>query len=149
MFLCLDCDFIRSISYYFVVALQTAAHVLSHVHLDHVDRNTKLASELMEDLVAEHAVPLEKHVLLFTHIRLAQAFSTHALRVQCVQARLQAISILVYSNAIQENVNMLLYNGLIEELVDILEVKDSKLLVSGGLSMSTAVQLICEVTGWI
>ena len=38
--------------------------------------------------------------------------------------------IAVYSNAIQENVNTLLYNGLIEELVDILEVKDKRLLVS-------------------
>ena len=70
--------------------------------------------------------------MLFTHIRLAQAFSDYEKRMQCVQARLQALSILVYSNAIQDNVNMLLYNGLIEELVDILEVKDPKLLVRLG-----------------
>ena len=38
-------------------------------------------------------------------------------------------SIAVYSNAMQENVNTLLYNGLIEELVDILEVKHEKLMV--------------------
>ena len=33
-------------------------------------------------------------MLLFTHIRLAQAFSKYEKRIQCVQARLQAISIL-------------------------------------------------------
>ena len=84
----------------------------------------------MEELTSSYSVPQDKQMLLFTHIRLAQAFSKYEKRMQCVQARLQALSILVYSNAIQDNVNMLLYNGLIEELVDILEVKDAKLLVS-------------------
>ena len=98
--------------------------------MEHVDRIPKLASEIMEELTSNYSVPQNKQMLLFTHIRLAQAFSKYEKRMQCVQARLQAISILVYSNAIQDNVNMLLYNGLIEELVDILEVKDAKLLVS-------------------
>lgn len=35
----------------------------------------------------------------------------------------------VYSNAMQENGNTLLYNGFIEELVDILEVKNEQLMV--------------------
>ena len=35
----------------------------------------------------------------------------------------------VYSNAIQENVNTLLYSGFTEELVDILELKTEKLMV--------------------
>ena len=98
--------------------------------MEHVDRIPKLASEIMEELTSNYSVPQDKQMLLFTHIRLAQAFSKYEKRMQCVQARLQAISILVYSNAIQDNVNMLLYNGLIEELVDILEVKDAKLWVS-------------------
>ena len=33
-------------------------------------------------------------MLLMTHIRLAQAFSNYDKRIQCVQARLQAISVL-------------------------------------------------------
>jgi len=33
-------------------------------------------------------------MLLFTHIRLAHSFSNYEKRLQCVQARLQAISIL-------------------------------------------------------
>jgi E3 ubiquitin-protein ligase HUWE1 len=36
----------------------------------------------------------------------------------------------VYSNAIQENMNSLLYPGLIEELVDIVELKDNTFVVS-------------------
>lgn len=48
------------------------------------------------------------------------------------------ILIAVYSNAMQENVNTLLYNGLIEELVDILEVKQEKLMVGLQLPASEA-----------
>lgn len=36
----------------------------------------------------------------------------------------------VYCSAIQDNINSLLYNGLIEELVDVLELKDPSLIVS-------------------
>ena len=39
-------------------------------------------------------------------------------------------SLLVYSNAIQENMNALLYPGFIEELVDIVELQDEKIVVS-------------------
>ena len=35
----------------------------------------------------------------------------------------------VYSNAIQENMNALLYPGFIEELVDIIELQDDKIVV--------------------
>ena len=105
--------------------------------MDHIP---KLASEIMEELTSNYNVPQDKQMLLFTHIRLAQAFSKYEKRVQCVQGRLQAISILVYSNAIQDNVSMLLYNGLIEELVDILEVKDPKLLV---IILSVHIFIVC------
>ena len=39
------------------------------------------------------------------------------------------LPVAVYSNAMQDNVNTLLYNGFIEELVDILEVKNDHLMV--------------------
>jgi len=38
--------------------------------------------------------------------------------------------VVVYSNAAQEHLNTLLYTGFVEELVDILELKDSNLTVS-------------------
>lgn len=36
----------------------------------------------------------------------------------------------VYSNALQESANSILYNGLIEELVDVLQITDKQLVVS-------------------
>lgn len=35
----------------------------------------------------------------------------------------------VYSNALQESANSILYNGLIEELVDVLQITDKQLVV--------------------
>ena len=54
------------------------------------------------------------------------------LSLDCInlfQARLQAISILVYSNAGNDILQNLLYDGLIEELVDVLGVSDHRLTV--------------------
>ena len=42
----------------------------------------------------------------------------------------RVLLLLVYSNAIQENMNALLYPGFIEELVDIVELQDDKIVVS-------------------
>lgn len=36
----------------------------------------------------------------------------------------------MYSNALQESANSILYNGLIEELVDVLQITDKQLMVS-------------------
>lgn len=43
-------------------------------------------------------IPKDKQTLLFTHIRLAHGFSNHKKRLQAVQARLHAISILGEQN---------------------------------------------------
>lgn len=122
----------------------------------------------MESLTVMYNIPKDKQTLLFTHIRLAHGFSNHKKRLQAVQARLHAISILgesprastkikspfismkefrapvsltywggcfvlpffvVYSNALQESANSILYNGLIEELVDVLQITDKQLVV--------------------
>ena len=41
----------------------------------------------------------------------------------------------VYANAIQDNLNVILYPGLIEELVDIIEIADSGLVVRSVVSL--------------
>lgn len=41
----------------------------------------------------------------------------------------------VYSNALQESANSILYNGLIEELVDVLQITDKQLMVSTNILM--------------
>lgn len=97
----------------------------------------------MEELIATYNVPKEKQMLLFTHLRLAHYFSNYRKRLQCVQARLQALSIIVYSNAInlQENYNIL-YNGFIEELVEVLELKDNNLLEIKAAAIRTLTSVI-------
>jgi len=99
----------------------TSKHVrLEKVHLMHEN-----PAVIMERVQKDHPdIPEDKRVLLFTYIRLAHSFPNYEKRKLFVQARLQALSILVYSGAIQEHANNLLYDGLIEELVDVLTVKD-------------------------
>lgn len=76
------------------MCVQPVTSVLSSIHEDCLDQVPKLAADIMEELMAVHKVPAKQQMLLFTHIRLAQAFSSYDKRLQCVQARLQAISVL-------------------------------------------------------
>ena len=73
-------------------------------------------------------VPEEKQMQLFTYLRLASSFSNYSKRLKCVQARLQALSVLIYSNTLTENVQSLLYSGLLEELVEVLEMGGEHLM---------------------
>uniref|UniRef100_A0A4D5RDW1 Putative e3 ubiquitin-protein ligase huwe1 isoform x3 n=1 Tax=Ixodes scapularis TaxID=6945 RepID=A0A4D5RDW1_IXOSC len=118
-------------------------NTVSVIHMENVDKITnKNPSQIMEELLETHAVPAAKHMLLLTHVRLAHSFSSYTKRLQCVQARLQALSILVYCSAIQDNINSLLYNGLIEELVDVLELKDPSLIEIKAASLRTLTSII-------
>jgi len=122
----------------------SSASILNTIHIDNVDQITdRTLAELMEELIATYNVPKEKQMLLFTHLRLAHYFSNYRKRLQCVQARLQALSIIVYSNAMtmQENFNVL-YNGFIEELVEVLELKDNKLLEIKAAAIRTLTSII-------
>ena len=98
-------------------------------------------------VLAEHPLPEDKQIKLFTHLRLPYTFPLFEQRLLCSQARLQALSILskekknnyykcklcffspvVYSSGMQE-ANNVLYDGLIEELVEVLNVRDPTLTV--------------------
>lgn len=114
------------------------------IHIDDVDqiKNETIAS-IMERLVAIHDVPPCKRMQLFTHLRLAHCFSDPVKRVLCVQARLQAMSIIIYCapSTPQEIGPQLLYNGFIEELVDILQLEGNQYIdiKSAALRTLTAV----------
>ncbi|XP_053227372.1 E3 ubiquitin-protein ligase HUWE1 isoform X3 [Podarcis raffonei] len=108
---------------------RTTSNTLHYIHIEQLDKISESPSEIMESLTKMYSIPKDKQMLLFTHIRLAHGFSNHKKRLQAVQARLHAISILVYSNALQESANSILYNGLIEELVDVLQITDKQLMV--------------------
>ena len=57
------------------------------------------------------------------------AFKVDALHWRCCLLR-ECGYVVVYSNAAQEHLNTILYTGFVEELVDILELKDANLTVS-------------------
>lgn len=95
------------------------------VHLEGVNKLTESPGEIMEKVLKKHKIPEEKRIKLFSRIRLAKHFHFYAKRIKCLQARLQAISILVYSTSNQENtVNQLLYPGFVEEIVDAIRLND-------------------------
>jgi E3 ubiquitin-protein ligase HUWE1 len=52
------------------------------------------AAAVMELVLTEHILPEDKQIKLFTHLRLAYAFPSFDQRLLCIQARLQALSIL-------------------------------------------------------
>lgn len=118
------------------------ANVITSIHMENLDKSPKMPSEIMEEIIASFKIPENKQTLLYTHIRLACLFSKYDARLQCVQARLQALAILVYSNAIQENMNSMLYPGLVEELVDIVEINDSNLVDIKAASLRTLTSII-------
>ena len=106
---------------------------------------------IMDQLVQQHNIPPVQMMHLMTRLRLAKSFGSRKHRVQCVLVRLQAISVLgklqvsthlphpylithfvfllVYSMAPAEVVDPLIYDGLVEELVEVLEMKDPSVQV--------------------
>lgn len=91
------------------------------IHLENIDKMLQSPGEIMRGLITVYNVPPDKEMLLFTHLRLAHSFSNYRARLHWVQARLQSLSVLVYSNALQDNAHALLYPGLLEELVELVE----------------------------
>ncbi|XP_056665905.1 E3 ubiquitin-protein ligase HUWE1-like [Monodelphis domestica] len=124
------------------VEKRTTSNTLHYIHIEQLDKISESPSEIMESLTKMYSIPKDKQMLLFTHIRLAHSFSNHKKRLQAVQARLHAISILVYSNALQESANSILYNGLIEELVDVLQITDKHLMDIKAASLRTLTSIV-------
>uniref|UniRef100_A0A674AEY3 E3 ubiquitin-protein ligase HUWE1 n=1 Tax=Salmo trutta TaxID=8032 RepID=A0A674AEY3_SALTR len=124
------------------VERKTSSNTLHYIHIEQLDKISESPSEIMESLTVMYNIPKDKQTLLFTHIRLAHGFSNHKKRLQAVQARLHAISILVYSNALQESANSILYNGLIEELVDVLQITDRQLVDIKAASLRTLTSIV-------
>ncbi|ELV12428.1 E3 ubiquitin-protein ligase HUWE1 [Tupaia chinensis] len=121
---------------------RTTSNTLHYIHIEQLDKISESPSEIMESLTKMYSIPKDKQMLLFTHIRLAHGFSNHRKRLQAVQASQHAISILVYSNALQESANSILYNGLIEELVDVLQITDKQLMEIKAASLRTLTSIV-------
>ncbi|MGH0140167.1 UNVERIFIED_CONTAM: hypothetical protein FKN15_070494 [Acipenser sinensis] len=131
-----------SFSRHLYSSIETTSNTLHYIHIEQLDKISESPSEIMESLTLMYSIPKDKQILLFTHIRLAHGFSNHKKRLQAVQARLHAISILVYSNALQDSANSILYNGLIEELVDVLQITDKQLMDIKAASLRTLTSIV-------
>ncbi|XP_042241661.1 E3 ubiquitin-protein ligase HUWE1-like isoform X2 [Homarus americanus] len=112
------------------------------IHIDNMQNINKSPAQVMEELLQVYKVPIEKQMVLFTHIRLAHSFGSFETRLQCVQARLQALSVLVYCNALQDNANTVLYSGLLDEFVEVLELNDTKLTEIKAATLRTLTSII-------
>ncbi|XP_037772840.1 E3 ubiquitin-protein ligase HUWE1-like isoform X4 [Penaeus monodon] len=112
------------------------------IHIDNMQNIRKSPAVVMEELLEVYKVPHEKQMILFTHIRLAHSFGQFETRLQCVQARLQALSVLVYCNALQDNANTVLYSGLLDEFVEVLELNDTKLTEIKAATLRTLTSII-------
>lgn len=112
------------------------------IHIDNMQNINKSPAQVMEELLQVYKVPQPKQMVLFTHIRLAHSFGLFETRLQCVQARLQALSVLVYCNALQDNANTVLYSGLLDEFVEVLELNDPKLTEIKAATLRTLTSII-------
>ncbi|XP_031573679.1 E3 ubiquitin-protein ligase HUWE1-like isoform X3 [Actinia tenebrosa] len=111
------------------------------IHVEKLYQFSENPGEIMEQLMAYYKVPEDKQVGLFSRVRLARHFPFYQERLRCVQARLWAISVLVYSNVSQDIQKSLMYQGFEEEVVELLELEDPKLLdiKTAGIRLLTSV----------
>jgi hypothetical protein len=115
---------------------------LCTVHLDHVEQLVESTTEIVRYLVMKYKVPKGKQMSLLSRIRLARYFPDYTKRVQCVQSRLQAIAVLVYSSAGSDVVSPLLYPGFTEELVELLQLNDDRLTEVRAAALRTLTAII-------
>ncbi|XP_031335949.1 E3 ubiquitin-protein ligase HUWE1-like isoform X2 [Photinus pyralis] len=114
----------------------------SYIHIENVDKLNKTPAEIMKGLVHLYFIPPDKEMWLFTHVRLAHHFAEYKTRLLCVQARLQALSVLVYSNALQDSAHTLLYNGFLEELVELIELDNPEMVDIRSAALRTLTSII-------
>uniref|UniRef100_A0A1B0GIT8 HECT-type E3 ubiquitin transferase n=1 Tax=Lutzomyia longipalpis TaxID=7200 RepID=A0A1B0GIT8_LUTLO len=84
----------------------------------------------------------EQRIHLFMRLRSSMRFHECRARLQFVQARLQALSVLVYSDAIHEKTHSLIYPGFLEELVELLELQGGDLVEIHAAALRTMTSII-------
>ncbi|XP_017074382.1 E3 ubiquitin-protein ligase HUWE1 isoform X3 [Drosophila eugracilis] len=91
--------------------------------------HTASAPEVIKTIAGQISKPSEAIKMRIAHrVRLISGFNNYKLRLQFVQARLQAVSILIYSNALQDNTDKVLYAGFGEELCELIDKEDVHLV---------------------
>uniref|UniRef100_A0A915HS18 DUF908 domain-containing protein n=1 Tax=Romanomermis culicivorax TaxID=13658 RepID=A0A915HS18_ROMCU len=96
------------------------------VHIESVDHIPQCTGKIMDDIMKLYRIPPSKRIQLLTQIRWAKFFDDYPKRLLCINARLLSLSVLIYSNMLQDNNNNVLYNGFIEECVEALRLQDTQ-----------------------
>ena len=91
--------------------------------------------EIFTQLVETYHIPKHQQLPLLFKLRTARYFADYQLRLKCIEARLQSIAIGIsgsvhsaYSLSPSESLETFLYPGLIEEIVEVLELPDQHLM---------------------
>ncbi|VDP55934.1 unnamed protein product [Schistosoma curassoni] len=107
--------------------------------LQALHRRNQIPSEIMEELLAVHPVPVSQQMALFSRVRLATYFADPTQRHKCIRARLQALSILSYTFEVDERH---LYPSLIDELVEVLGLSDDQYMGIKACALRTMTAIV-------
>ncbi|CRL01178.1 CLUMA_CG014451, isoform A [Clunio marinus] len=125
--------------YYEYYTKSGALQVIDHQNISKHDPKS-ITVKLWKDL-DQHLDDDQKYHL-FARARLATGFWNYENRILFVQARLQALSILVYSDALMGYTSTLIYPGFLEELVELLELQQINLVEIRAAALRTLTAII-------
>lgn len=125
--------------YYEYYTKTGALQVIDHQNISKHDPKV-ITVKLWKDL-DQHLDDDQKYHL-FARARLATGFWNYENRILFVQARLQALSILVYSDALMGYTPTLIYPGFLEELVELLELQQPNLVEIRAAALRTLTAII-------
>lgn len=96
---------------------------IESIYVDNISKFDEPVGKIMESLLEMYPkLPADKHMALYTRLRLAHSFGSSVDRLKCVQVRLHAISVLVFLSSAEGSMASVLYPGFVEEIVDLLKL---------------------------
>jgi E3 ubiquitin-protein ligase HUWE1 len=125
--------------YYEYYTKSGALQVIDHQNISKHDPKA-ITEKYWKDL--EKDLDEDQKYHLFARARLATGFWKYENRILFVQARLQALSILVYSDALMGYTSTLIYPGFLEELVELLELQQTNLVEIRAAALRTLTAII-------
>lgn len=117
---------------------------LQTVHLDDkelADHDIRYLTELICQRLNDDITDDTKYHI-FCRVRLSKTFRDYKSRLLLVQARLQALSVLIYSDALTGYIHQLIYPGFLEELVELLELQKPHLVDIRAAALRTLTSII-------
>ncbi|XP_063707232.1 E3 ubiquitin-protein ligase HUWE1 isoform X2 [Culicoides brevitarsis] len=114
------------------------------VHLDDKELTEKDIRLLTEQIVRKlnDDITDDQKYHIFCRVRLSKTFKDYKSRLLLVQARLQALSVLIYSDALTGHIHQLIYPGFLEELVELLELQKPNLVEIRAAALRTLTSII-------